>query len=144
MMWKVEECEMNVIVCVDDNLGMMFNNRRLSRDITLIKRVIDISKKRTLWLNKYSYSLFKPFNTSNINMDEFFLSKAANGESCFVENMMIKPFETQIEKLIVFQWNRSYPADQTLDIDLSKWCLFEFSEFEGNSHKKITMEVFAK
>ena len=78
------------------------------------------------------------------DVDETFLSEAANGEYCFVENKELKPFEKWIEKMIVFRWNRSYPADQTFDIDLSKWQLSEVSEFEGNSHEKITVEVYVK
>ena len=135
---------MNVIICIDDNLGMMFNNRRLSKDITLTKRIVEIAKNSKLWLNKYSYCLFEQFNTSNINVDENFLAEAANGEYCFVENKKLKPFEKWIEKMIIFRWNRSYPADQTFDIDLAKWQLCEVSEFEGNSHEKITMEVYVK
>lgn len=135
---------MKIILCLDDNLGMIFNNRRQSKDITLTKKIINITKSNKLWLNKYSYSLFEKFNTSNINVDESFLSKATNGEFCFVENMELKPFEKRIEKLIVFRWNRNYPTDQTLDIDLTKWSLQESSEFVGNSHKNITMEVYAR
>ena len=135
---------MIVIVCIDDNLGMMFNNRRLSKDIVLTEKVVDVAKNSKLWLNKYSYSLFEQFDTSNINVDETFLAEAANGEYCFVENKELKPFEKWIEKMIVFRWNKSYPADQTFDIDLSKWQLSEVSEFEGNSHEKITVEVYVK
>lgn len=135
---------MNVIVCIDDNYGMMFNKRRLSKDITLTKKIAEITKSSKLWLNKYSYSLFEQLNTSNINVDENYLAEATNGEFCFVEDKELKPYEKWIENLIVFRWNRSYPADQTLDIDLSKWRLSKTNEFEGNSHEKITMEVYVK
>lgn len=135
---------MNVILCIDDNFGMMFNKRRLSKDITLTKKIVEITKNSKLWLNKHSYALFEQLDTSNINVDENFLAEAANGEFCFVEDKELKPYEKWIEKLIVFRWNRSYPADQTLDIDLSKWRLSETNEFEGNSHEKITMEVYVK
>lgn len=135
---------MNIILCIDDNLGMLFNNRRQSKDIILTKRIVDITKNSKLWVNKYSYALFEQIDTSNINVDENFLAEAANGEFCFVEDKELKPYEKWIEKLIVFRWNRSYPADRTLDIDLSKWCLQESTEFEGNSHKNITMEVYTR
>ena len=135
---------MIAIVCIDDDLGMTFNKRRQSRDITLIQKVVKMAKNSKIWINKYSYPLFEEVSTVNVNVDETFLAEAANGEYCFVENKELQPFEKWIEKLIVFRWNRSYPADQTFDIDLSKWQLSEVSEFEGNSHEKITMEVYAK
>lgn len=135
---------MIAIVCIDDNLGMMFNNRRQSRDIVLIQRIVEITKNSKLWVNKYSYPLFEEVNTANVNVDEAFLSEAANGEYCFIEDKELKPYEKWIEKLIVFRWNRSYPADKTFDIDLSMWSLQENTEFVGKSHKNITMEVYAK
>ena len=135
---------MIAIVCIDDNFGMMFNNRRQSRDITIIQKITEIAKGSKIWVNKYSYPLFEEGNNSNVNVDENYLSEASSGEYCFVENKELKPFEKWIEKLIVFRWNRDYPTDKKLDIDLSLWSLQETSEFVGNSHKKITMEGYKK
>ena len=75
---------MIAIVCIDDNGGMMFNNRRQSRDSILIDKITEVTKGSKLWLNKYSYSLFEDKNMSNINVDESFALEAANGEYCFV------------------------------------------------------------
>ncbi len=135
---------MIVIVCIDDNGGMMFNNRRQSRDAKLTEKIIKITKGSKLWLDKYSMELFDNADSTQINMDDAFLSEATIGEFCFVENADLSPYEKWIEKLIVFRWNRSYPYDRVLDIDLSKWRLADSTEFEGNSHEKITMEVFVK
>ncbi len=135
---------MIVIVCVDDNGGMMFNNRRQSRDCNLTSKIIDLTKNNCLWLNKYSAELFENTDNSNINTDDAFLSEASNGEYCFVENNDLSPYEKWIEKLIVFRWNRSYPYDKKLDIDLSRWEMKESTEFVGNSHPKISMEVYEK
>ena len=135
---------MKVILCLDDNNGMVFNNRRQSRDEKVIEKILDITKKNRLWLNKYSYSLFEIFNASNVNVDDLFLSETPMGEYCFVENSELSNYEKWIEEIIVFRWNRDYPYDKELDIDLSKWKLNNSLEFEGNSHKKITMEVYTK
>ena len=135
---------MIAIVCIDDNGGMMFNNRRQSRDSILIEKVIELSKGSKLWVNKYSSSLFEDKNVSNINVDESFVLEAANGEYCFVENVSLKTYEKWIEKLIVFKWNRIYPKDFEFELDLSKWKFVESSEFKGCSHDKITMEVYVR
>lgn len=135
---------MNVILCLDDNNGMLFNNRRQSRDEKVIEKILEITKNKRLWVNKYSYSLFEIFNTSNINVDDLFLSETPMGEFCFVETSDLANYEKWIEKIIVFRWNRDYPYDKQLDIDLSQWHLEKTSEFEGNSHKNITMEVYSR
>ena len=135
---------MIVIVCIDDNLGMMFNNRRQSRDIEVVKKIIEFTKGSSLWMNKYSYELFEELDCNRINIDSGFLSETANGEYCFVENIDLEPYEKWVEKIIVFRWNTVYPSDHELDIDLGSWQLLESSEFVGKSHEKITMEVYSK
>ena len=50
----------------------------------------------------------------------------------------------KITEIIVYRWNRDYPADLFLDIDLKDWELAETAEFAGNSHEKITREVYRK
>lgn len=135
---------MIIILCVDDNGGMMFNKRRLSRDKVLYEKIIDITKESTLWLNNYSSSLFEGMNSSHIRVSESFIENATKGDFCFVEDTGLKSFENRIEKIILFKWNRVYPKDLFFDINISGWKLIESSEFAGNSHKKITMEVYEK
>ena len=56
------------------------------------------------------------------------------------------PYEAQLESLILFRWDRVYPADTCLDIPLEEhgWRLVERSEFPGYSHEKIVQEVYQK
>ncbi len=134
---------MIALVCIDDAYGMMFNNRRQSRDANLIDKILQLTKGHRLWVNEYSKELF-PSDTKNLNVDDCFLSEATNGEYCFIENCPLKPYEKWIEKIILFKWNRAYPSDVVLDIDLDEWKLSAVEEFVGNSHDKITMEVYLK
>ena len=53
---------MKLIVCLDDNNGMMFNKRRQSRDRVLIENMIELCKDEKLYTNECSVSLF-PENT---------------------------------------------------------------------------------
>ena len=53
---------MKVIVCVDDNNGMMFNNRRQSRDRILIEDVVKNVIGGNLLMAPYSEPLFKDSN----------------------------------------------------------------------------------
>lgn len=135
---------MNVIVCVDDSLGMLFNNRRQSRDSVLINRVIDMCDKSRLWIGEFSRSLFSTFDCPIMIINDNFLNEAVVGDYCFVENVHLTPIIDKIEKLIVYKWNRSYPSDFQLDIDLSKWSLISSNAFKGSSHEEITMEVYKR
>lgn len=134
---------MIALICVDDAYGMMFNNRRQSRDANLIDKILQLTKGHRLWINEYSKELF-PSDTKNLNIDDSFLSEATSGEYCFIENCQLTPYEKWIEKIILFKWNRAYPSDVVFDIDLDEWKLSAVEEFVGNSHDKITMEVYLK
>ena len=54
------------------------------------------------------------------------------------------PYEEHIEKIVLFRWNRKYPADFYFDIELegSGWRMTEVGEFSGFSHKKIIKEIY--
>lgn len=135
---------MILIACVDDGMGMMFNKRRVSRDEAVIKKVIEVADNKRIWMSQYSYPLFKGVKTENIIADDEFMCKAAQDEYCFVEDISVRNYENNIEKLCLFRWNRSYPSDMKFDIDLNEWKLNNSEEFVGNSHECITMEVYSK
>lgn len=137
---------MIVIVCLDDKNGMMFNRRRQSQDRCLRERIIDMTAGKVLRMNQYSAGQFDPKTLSHVMVGESFLEEAADGEYCFVENEALAPYEKNMEMLIVFRWNRTYPSDVWLDLVLGGdvWKLTETEEFSGYSHDVITMEVYKK
>lgn len=133
---------MQVIVCVDDNGGMMFNKRRQSRDRVLCEYVMRLSEGHQVYMNAYSAKLFS--EDDRIVVSENYLEEASGEDFCFVEKEPLKAYENEIKKLIIFKWNRVYPADQHLDIDPEKMTKVQEEEFVGFSHEKITMEVYEK
>jgi len=133
---------MNVIVCVDDDMGMLFNHRRQSKDSVLRERILNKTAHGKLWMNHYTAKQFDVENAPQINVDDAFLSEAVEGDTCLVETESILPYEKWIEKLTIYRWNRKYPSDLKLDIDLSTWKLIQTEDFQGNSHEKITEEVY--
>lgn len=52
--------------------------------------------------------------------------------------------QTQVDSVILYKWNRVYPADQYFAMDLSGWKLVETVEFPGSSHEKITEERYER
>lgn len=135
-----------MIICaaIDDNMGMMFNNRRQSQDKLLRKHLLEITQPGKLWMNSYSEKQFETPLEKNIIVDEEFLEKAGEEDFCFVENLSVADYTSRIKKIILFKWNRVYPADMYFDISLTEnnWKRISALDFEGNSHKQITMEVW--
>lgn len=134
---------MILVTCVDDNLGMLFNNRRQSMDSVLRERMIKMCAGHRLWMNAYSRKQFDAA-AGGITVDDAFMDKADADDYCFAENISIKPYEKQINKIVLYKWNRVYPADLYFDIDLSGWQLSASSDFAGSSHDKITEEIYVK
>ena len=128
---------MKLIVCIDDKNGMLFNDRRQSRDRVLIENMLDLCKGEALYINEYSKPLF-PENSAVVCED----SENAENGYIFAENFMTD--ENKIQEIIVYKWNRVYPADTYFNIDLASWTLTESVEFEGSSHEKITRERYVR
>ena len=144
---------MIVILCIDDAGGMMFNKRRQSRDRKVIEDIMTVCEGRRLWIHPFSEKLFISTNdqeekreSENIQLvsDENLLENAKESEYCFIENVDLKSYIFKIERLILYKWNRRYPADQYLDIDLEKWEKIESVDMSGNSHEKITREIYVR
>lgn len=137
---------MIIIVAVDDSNGMIFNGRRQSQDRVLRQRILDLTVGSRLWMNHYTQKQFADTNAPQLNIDEDFLSEAAPGEYCFVENVSVTPYEKWVEKIILFRWNRKYPSDFYFDIDMQgkEWHLESTEDFQGSSHNIITMEVYSR
>ena len=135
---------MILIACVDDKMGMMFNNRRQSQDKILREHILAMTNGSRLWMNHYSAKMFG--DAPQINIDEDFLMEAGEGDYCFAESSV--PIETErwCEKIILYKWNRRYPADQAFLIPLENrgWVVESTEDFPGNSHENITMEVYVR
>ncbi|MCI9067699.1 MAG: ribonuclease Z [Lachnospiraceae bacterium] len=134
---------MTIFVCVDDHNGMLFNHRRQSRDEAVLKDMLDAAGT-DIWMNGYSSKLFRKA-PDRVVIEEGFLSLAPGDGYCFVENVPLGPCEDRLETLVVYCWNRAYPADTCLDIDLSRdWELTDTKEFGGTSHEKITRKTYER
>ena len=132
---------MNVIVCLDDKQGMLFNKRRQSRDGNVIKNIEEITKE--LWISPFSETLFSD-SLCGIKSDKDYLKKADRNEFCFVEADDVSAYISKVEKIIVYKWNRHYPADFKFDVPLENWILIDKIDFVGTSHEKITRETYVK
>lgn len=135
-----------MVSAADDRMGTGFNHRRQSRDKALRRDLICEAAGAPVWMNAYSLRQFKDEAAqADLHGSENFLFDAGNGEFCFAENILVSAAENRAEKIILYRWNRIYPADIYFDMDLSSgWFLSESRDFAGKSHEKITKEVYLR
>ena len=137
---------MIIIACVDERNGMMFNHRRQSRDSAVCGDILRECGGKKLYMNTYSGKLFGDVEEKNIRITEEFLKEAEEEDFCFIEDIQISGFENKIRTVILYQWNRRYPADRYFLLDLSdgSWELQRTEELKGSSHEKITKGVYER
>lgn len=123
---------------------MLFNRRRQSQDRAQREDLLKFCAGRRLWIAPYSASLFG--EREGVQADEEFLTKAEAGEVCFVEDRPVIPAAERIEAMVVYDWDRAYPADVHLDFDpaAAGFTLTEEREFPGASHEKIIRRVYER
>lgn len=135
---------MIVIACLDKDNGMLFHNRRQSRDREMEEKIRQICKGKKLWMNQYSSRLYGNIESVETAVSDCFMLEAGSGEFCLVESDTLKPFEGRIEAVIVFRWNRKYPADFHMDLELHDWKKIRTQKFSGYSHETVTEEIYVK
>ena len=128
---------MVLIVCLDLNNGMYFNNRRQSRDREVIKDIAFITKNNNLIMTEYSHKLFEN-ECENIVITDDFKGEYLENDFCFVENEDVQL--ENIKKIIVYRWDKVYPSDYCLNLE--GYHLTSTLEFKGYSHEKIVKEVY--
>ena len=135
---------MIVIACVDDNNGMLFHQRRQSRGIALYNHILQLTEGKRLLMNEYSAKQFLKEEHQNVIVQSDFLDIAQGQDYCFVENVDISQYGNDIQKIILYRWNRVYPADYYFEFPINKdiWKLQKVSDIKGNSHDMITEEVY--
>lgn len=130
-----------VFTCVDDNYGIAFNNRRQSRDCRINDVIFEMIGDSPLFVDAYSKRIFEE---DKVTVKKEHLKNASVGDYCFAERDTLELYDKKISKLVLFKWNKVYPSDKRLMIDLSQRTLERKFDFEGRSHKIITCEVWVK
>lgn len=133
---------MIIVVCIDDQGGMVFNRRRQSQDRRLREDLLAEAGGRPVWMNPYSRKLFDPA-PENIRTAEDFAQRAGPGEFCFFEDVSPEPWLDKAEMIVVYHWNRMYPSDPPrFPLSLTGRSAARREEFAGSSHERITKEIW--
>lgn len=131
---------MKIAICLDNNNGMMFNNRRQSRDSVLINNLIEFADGNTIFVSEYS----KPLFPDDVVVSAEPTAVASKDDICFIEDLDVD--YTCADELIIYRWNRDYPSDKSFNFDISAngFYLLNSNDFEGSSHEKITREIYER
>ena len=149
---------MNVIICLDDKNGVSFNRRRQSRDRGVAQDILNMAEDHCVYIKPYSSILFEEIlneekkNTgqeklerTNIKMAEVKttedFAQAEKEDYVFLECADAKTLPEQMHRLIVYRWNRVYPADIHFEFP-ENYRQTQTEEFPGFSHEKITKEIY--
>lgn len=129
---------MILAVCVDNRMGLSFMGKRLSKDRTLREKLMTLSGGK-LRMSVYSGKQFG----LDVYTGADYLSGAREGDWVFAENTEYLDYADMIEQIVLFKWNRDYPADVFFSFPVD-WQMVSCEDFPGNSHETITMEVYRK
>lgn len=133
---------MNLIFCLDNSQGMMFNQRRQSRDKEVSQDILRLAGEHKIWMLPYSATIF-PKKCPQILLSEFPWDHAMEDEYCYIESVDPNTIlDKKVKKLIVYFWNRDYPGDLFCNIDFSAFLCVDELKFAGFSHEKITRKIF--
>ena len=130
---------MTVYVCLDDRGGMLFNNRRQSRDQAVLEDIRD-SVPDVLTIDPFSEKLIRDAGIPCVIAGE----APEEGTHFFLEARPASEVTALASRLVIYRWNRHYPADVRFDADLSGFTLESTCQFSGKSHTSITKEVYVR
>ena len=135
---------MTLYFCLDDRGGMLFNHRRQSRDAAVLE---DIRSRVTgdLLVDPFSAKLMERAQIPFAYAPEEITESIADGHF-LVEARQPGQWVNFADTVVLYRWNRHYPADLYFDIDLTAmgFVLQETMDFPGKSHENITREVYVK
>ena len=134
---------MTFYLCLDDRNGMRFNNRRQSRD-ALVLEDIRSSVNQELTIEPFSETLVAQSGIPYVLAPEDWTTLPPDAHF-FLETGPHNAAELA-DTLVVYRWNRHYPADVFWNVNYADlgYSLAEIREFPGTSHDRITKEVYKR
>lgn len=130
---------MTVIICAGKNGAVMFNDRRCSKDRAVISDIAETFPDKAICVRAYSASLFAGTKVKIIaSFDELL-----DTDILFLEDVPFSEISGRTDTLVVYRWDREYPADLKLTVD-NGFTLVSAEAFSGYSHERITKEVYQR
>ena len=136
---------MKLIVCLDERRGMMFAGRRQSRDKRVTEDILRDLNGGVLYISPYSQKLLADSGADiRVALDPIAAARQERDATVFLEDRAAPASTDGIDAVTVYLWGETYPSDLTFDMDLSAYRRRAVITFRGNSHEKITKEIYTK
>ena len=135
---------MKVIVCIDERGGVCFHGRRVSQDRQQREDVLIHYGDEGL-LMKESASRLYGINDS-VTVIQDWKEELTDSRWWVAEDTEFLCWKDQLEELVIYKWNRTYPFDEKLSVPLDRqiWKKKKKRQFSGSSHEKIDVEHYIK
>lgn len=134
---------MHLICAVSNQMGISFNQRRVSRDKAIYTDIANLIGEKNLYMDPYSAPLFADLKDRlSICCPENYLAEAGCDDYVFFEKGDLT--QQQVQSLVLYRFNREYPSDFNLPIDFTRFEKLSQTEFEGSSHEVITREIWQR
>lgn len=136
-----------LIVCADDRGGYLFHHRRVSFDKVVTEDILhSVGDENTLWMSPYTAGLFHEAEHLNICVDDACMSLAGLNDYCLIEENIDHNIWMNVQEIILYKWNRIYPYDTACPIEeiQKQFSMVHTEDLQGNSHQKITKEVYSR
>lgn len=127
---------MILVLCVDDKMGLSFGGKRQSRDGAVTEDMLALFPR--LLAKEDSAVLFEGKKGVLFSSDP--VSMAGEADAVFLEKGPLP----EAGEIVLYRWNRRYPATEFLTLDLGNYRRTEHADFCGTSHDKITRERWVK
>ena len=133
---------MILMACVDGRNGMAFNCRRQSRD-RAVRADLLAEAGGGLPLGEWGHGSPVPGGGAEPPLcGRVVFGKGGARSPALWRTALWRPFAGRVERVVLYRWDRAYPADLYWDLSLEGWTLARQEEFPGFSHEIITKEVY--
>lgn len=131
------------ILCIEEEGGILFHQRRVSRDRLLIDWIMQKIEGKSLWMREYSKGLFADYS---VKIAEDYLTQAGEEDYCFIEDGTYLEYLDKMSGLLLCRWKRHYPSDLKFQESIlaEGWQMEAVYEVNGSSHETITVEEWKK
>ena len=128
---------------LDDKNAVTFAGKRQSKDIKVAQKMCEFMSGTPLAIKAKSANFFEGVDIPLVTVDNF-VDCREDTPTAFCEEIPSQEVLDNALVLIVFRWNRNYPSLTNERLNLDGYSKTFVEEFAGNSHEKITVEVYNK
>lgn len=131
---------MKIAVCVAENGGITFNGRRVSRDKKILEDMISLFGRVEV-----GESAFGMFERAGLSERASICTEKNPDGALFIEKDPAEYYGSAAAA-VIYRFNVNYPADvyMTSSPADNGFTLVSVTEFAGETHEKITREVYSK